>query len=147
MIFEQIDEIFGYYPECIVHPVSCTGVAHDILSKKIKKSYPDYFREYTRFCIRKKLAAGHAHFYELDALFGTKFIVTLTARGNWQEKIKPPVFKQALDEFIKKACELKLTTIALPKMAEVPQDWLKEQFEKYSLNEKNTIQKIIFFGY
>ena len=145
MIFEQVDQIFEHYPECIVHPVSCTGVSHDVLSKQIKKSYPDYFREYTRFCIRKKLVAGQVHFYELDTLFGTKFIVTLTSKDNWQEKIQPQIFKKALDEFIKKACELKLSTIALPKMEDVPQNWLQEQFEKASLNKENTIEKVLFF--
>ncbi|MES2616037.1 MAG: macro domain-containing protein [Bdellovibrionota bacterium] len=145
MIFEQVDQIFEHYPECIVHPVSCTGVAHDVLSRQIKKSYPDYFREYTRFCIRKRLIAGQAHFYALDALFGTKYIVTLIAKNNWQEKVKPPTFKQAFDEFLEKTCQLKISTIAMPKMEDVPQSWLKEQFEKASLKPENTIERVIFF--
>lgn len=145
MIFEQVEQIFEHYPECLVHPVNCTGVSHDILSKQIKKSYPDYFREYTRFCIRKKLIAGQAHFYSLDALFGTRFIVTLTIKFNWQEKIQPQIFKKAFEELIKKAWEAKITTLAIPKIEEVPQEWLIEQFKKYSLSSGNTIEKIFFF--
>ncbi len=145
MIFEYVNEVFECYPECIVHPVSCTGVSHDALSKKIKKSYPDYFREYTRLCIRKKLLVGHAFFYIQEVLFGTKFLVTFTVKDNWQEKIQPQIFKHALEEFIQKAIELKLTTVALPKLEEVPQNWLEEQFKKAAKNETNTIQKVLFF--
>jgi hypothetical protein len=145
MIFEQVDYIFNYYPECLVHPVSCAGVSHDVLSKQIKKSYPDYFREYSRFCIRKHLTAGQAYFYPLNALFGTKYIVSLTIKDNWQEKIRPAVFKSALSELIKKAEELKFSTIAFPKIDEIPFDWLKEQFERVSANNENTIEKILFF--
>ncbi len=145
MIFEEVHQIFDYYPECIVHPVSCTGVAHDTLSKQIKKSYPDYFREYTRLCIRKKLVAGQAYFYKFDALFGTKFIVTLTIKNNWQEKIHPHVFKQAFHIFVEKASELELSSIAMPKLEEVPETWLKDQFEKIFLNTENSLKKVFLF--
>ncbi len=145
MIFEQVENIFQLYPECIVHPVSCTGVSHDILSKQIKKSYPDYFREYTRFCIRKKLTLGEAHFYEVDALFGTKYIVTLTVKDNWQEKIRAEVFKNVLNKLIEKAVELKISTIALPKMEEVPLPWLEDQLQKLGSGKADTIERIIFF--
>ena len=145
MIFEHAINVFDFYPECIIHPVSCSGVCHDTLSKQIKKSYPDYFREYTRFCIRKKLLVGQSYFYHIDALFGTKYIVTFTTKLNWQEKIYPHIFKQALNNFINKSLELKINTVAIPKLKEVPQEWLKEQLEKISKISDFTIKKIIFF--
>lgn len=145
MIFEKVHQVFDSYPECLVHPVSCTGISHDILSKQIKKSYPDYFREYSRFCIRKRLTAGRANFYALGTLFGTKYIATLTTKNKWQEKISPQIFKQALDEFIHRACNLKVETIAIPKLEDVPQQWIEEQFKKMETNPENTIKKVIFF--
>ena len=146
MIFEQVENIFEHYPQCLVHPVSCTGLSHDTLTKQIKKSYPDYYREYKRFCLRKKLAPGKAYFNALDALFGSQYIVTLTIKYNWQEKIQAQVIKSALQDFLEKANELKLTTIALPDIKETPPHWLQSQFEKINGNGiKNCFEKIIFF--
>lgn len=142
MHIQKVIEIFDYYPQCLVHPVSCKGVSHDILSKQLKKAYPDYFREYTRLCIRKKLVPGQAYLFTQDVLFGTKFLVTLTIKDNWQEKINPTLFKEAFSKFLEHISQNKIQSVAFPLIEEVPRNWLEEQFQK---NKECCLENIYFF--
>lgn len=145
MIIEHTKQIFEIYPECIVHPVSSSGVCHDLLSKQIKKTYPEYFRDYTRLCLRNKLTAGEAYFYSLNVLFGTRFIITLTIKDKWQEDTKPALFKQSLRNLFEKSWKQGISHLAFPLRSDVPKDWLRDQFIKIDEAEKNTIHHITFF--
>jgi hypothetical protein len=141
-----VDHIFEHYPQCIVHPVSCAGLNHDILSKQLKKSYPDYFRDYTRLCLRKKLDPEEAYAYSLNALFGTQFITTLTIKNNWQEKIQPKIIHGALDKLFQLIEKLQIKDVAIPKINEIPYSWLQEQILKRCDKEECSLEKIYIFG-
>jgi hypothetical protein len=142
MIFEYVENIFEHYPQSLIHPVSCLGLSQDYLTKQIKKSYPDYYRHYKHSCLRKKLQPGRAYFYPLNTLFGLQFIVTLTIKYNWQEKIHADTLKKSLNEFFEVAKHLKLESVGIPDIKETPQNWIRKQFEA---EDFNSLEHIIFF--
>lgn len=125
--FARVDDIFSVYPEVFVHPVNCVGVSKDIVSRQVKKSWPDYFREYTRNCIRKKLQPGEPVWHEVGELFGTRFVVALPLKFHWQEKMRPEIARQALTAFIEGVIERGLTSAAVPVFDGPPEGWIERE--------------------
>lgn len=148
MIFQYCKtNIFDLYPQAIVHPVNCQGLCHDPLSKQIKRIWPHYFAEYTRNCLRKRLSPGQATFFPLDALFGTKYIVTLTVKDNWQEKISKQFIYDGLQSLLEQSQKLELTSIAIPRMDGVLFSWMEDLLKKScARNESNKPEICYFFS-
>ena len=130
MIFRREENIFDLFPDVIIHPVNCTGLAHDLLSKQLKKTAPEYFREYTRACLRKHLKPGTATLYEQSALFGTRYIITITVKEHWQEKLRPDFTKTALADMSKLCDTLQVTSLAIPHLQGSPDGWLENELRK-----------------
>lgn len=128
--FVRVDDIFTVYPEVFVHPVNCVGVSKDILSRQVKKSWPDYFREYTRLCIRKKLQVGDPLWHEVGELFGTRFVVALPLKFHWQEKMRPDIARQALTQFSEGVVSRGLSSAAVPLFDGPPEGWLERELGK-----------------
>lgn len=128
--FARIEDIFSVYPEVFVHPVNCVGVTKDILSRQVKKSWPDYFREYTRSCIRKKLQPGEPLWHEVGELFGTRYVVALPLKFHWQEKMRPDLAKQALAAFLDGLTERNLTSAAIPLFEGPPEGWIERELNR-----------------
>jgi hypothetical protein len=128
--FIHVDDIFTVYPEVFVHPVNCVGVSKDILSRQVKKSWPDYFREYTRSCIRKKLQPGEPLWHEVGELFGTRFVVALPLKNHWQEKMRPDVTRLALGLLVEGIFERHLTSAALPLFEGPPPGWIEKELNR-----------------
>lgn len=128
----RVDDVFSVYPDVFVHPVNCVGVSKDILSRQVKKAWPDYFREYTRACIRKKLQPGESLWHEVGELFGTRFVVALPLRFHWQEKMRPDVARQALHSLLDGLCQRQLSSLAIPVFEGPPEGWLEKEIIKYS---------------
>ncbi|MBM3382771.1 MAG: hypothetical protein FJY29_10060 [Betaproteobacteria bacterium] len=126
----HVDDIFTVYPEVFVHPVNCVGVSKDILSRQVKKSWPDYFREYTRSCIRKKLLPGEPLWHEVGELFGTRFVVALPLKNHWQEKMRPDVTRQALGLLFEGIFERQLGSAAVPVFEGPPPGWLEKEITR-----------------
>lgn len=146
MIFNFTDNIFDYYPEALTHPVSCLGLAHSMLSRKIKQIWPDYFREYSRACLRKHLKPYHAYNYEINTLFGTNHIITITIRNNWQETLKQDTMQTTIESLIRLCQEQKISTLAIPIIDSIPHEWMKNEIELISKKyEKNSLNLIYFF--
>ncbi|KAB8030652.1 macro domain-containing protein [Fluviispira multicolorata] len=133
MKFIEVDNIFDLYPEAIAHPINCIGLSHDLLSKKIKKVWPNYYREYARTCLRKQFIPYKAYYHSIDALFGTKSIVTLTIRNNWQERLKQDSMKEVINSLMQQCKKQNILTIAIPEIEGVPKHWLEQEL-------KNTFQ-------
>lgn len=130
MIFRREENIFDLFPDVIVHPVNCTGLSHDLLSKQLKKTAPEYFREYARACLRKKLTPGTASLYEQNALFGTRFIITVTIKEHWQEKLRPDTTKKALAAMSILCDSIQAATLAIPILHGPPEGWLENELRK-----------------
>ncbi len=148
MFIETVENIFDLFPDLIVHPVSCTGVARDIHSRRIKHVFPDYFREYTRLSIRKNLKTGQIICTELDALFGTRFMVTLPIKDTWQEKLNPETVKNALNSLQEMCSKTQPSSIAFPIFKGPPEGWLEKELtarfgeEKWPHLEKIFITRV-----
>lgn len=130
MEFIHVVDVFTVYPEAFVHPVNCIGVSKDIISRQVKKAWPDYFREYTRACIRKKLQPGEPFWHEVGELFGTRFVVGLPLKSHWQEKMRPEIARQALTALIDGVCERQLTSVAVPIFEGPPAGWIEREFTR-----------------
>ncbi|APJ02668.1 macro domain-containing protein [Silvanigrella aquatica] len=143
MLFQIVENIFDLYPEAVAHPVNSIGLSHDLLSKKIKRIWPDYYRDYARACLRKHLEPYRCYHYQINALFGTNHIMTMTIRNNWQEKLKQESMRETIQSFIQQCHEQKITTVAIPIIESVPQKWLESEIEneakKYYHNTLNTV--------
>ncbi|MBX9703363.1 MAG: macro domain-containing protein [Silvanigrellaceae bacterium] len=136
--FQNVHEnIFNLYPEAIAHPVNCVGICRDTLSKQLKKSYSDYFKEYSRHCIRKQLAPGKLELTKLSALFGTRFIITCPVKYNWQESTNPVLIKLTISHLIPIIIENNIQSIAVPELPEAPKGWLIEEFKKQFLDHNS----------
>ncbi|WP_186646733.1 hypothetical protein [Fluviispira vulneris] len=129
MEFIEVENIFDLYPEAIAHPVNCIGLSHDPFTKKIKKVWSDYYRNYARACLRKQLTPYKAYYHSIEALFGTKHIVTLTIRNNWQERLKKESMKEILNALALHCKKENILSIALPEIEGVPISWLKLELE------------------
>lgn len=130
MEFIRVDDVFAVYPEVFVHPVNCVGVSKDIVSRQVKKAWPDYFREYTRACIRKKLQPAEPLWHEVGELFGTRFVAALPLKFHWQEKMRPDVARQALAVLIDEICRRQLTSAAIPIFDGPPEGWIEREIAK-----------------
>ena len=130
MEFIRVDDVFSVYPEVFVHPVNCVGVSKDIVSRQVKKAWPDYFREYTRACIRKKLQPAEPLWHEVGELFGTRFVAALPLKFHWQEKMRPDVARQGLAVLIDEICRRKLTSAAIPIFDGPPEGWIEREISK-----------------
>lgn len=126
----RVDDIFSVYPEVFVHPVNCVGVSKDILSRQVKKSWPDYFREYTRSCIRKKLQPGEPVWHEVGELFGTRFVVSLPLKFHWQEKMRPDIARQGLSGFFEGVSERQISSAAIPIFDGPPDGWIEKELNR-----------------
>lgn len=131
MKIETCEDIFSRYPDLLVHPVNCVGVSHDIYSKQIKKTYPHYFKEYARACLRNHLKPAQPVVIELGALFGTNYIVILPIRNHWKESLRPDVTKEAILELCKVISEKNVATIAVPAIEGTPEGWLEAKLTEH----------------
>lgn len=147
MEFLVADDIFEFHPELIAHPVNCQGLCRDSLSRQLKKAWPDYFREYTRNCLRKKLEPGNALLVDLGTMLSTRFIVTLTVRNHWNDALQPPVVKPAVHKLLELAHTRGVTSVAIPFLHGTPEGWLKAQFENYfSQLIVSSLERVYFFN-
>ncbi|NBO38406.1 hypothetical protein EBU99_07460 [bacterium] len=128
--FVRVDDIFTVYPEVFVHPVNCVGVSKDILSRQVKKAWPDYFREYTRATIRKKLQPGAPLWHEVGELFGTRFVVALPLKFHWQEKMRPDVAREGFAALIEELCSKHVMSAAIPLFEGPPEGWIEREILK-----------------
>ena len=140
MIFSYVDNIFDLFPQAIAHPVNCVGLSHDTLSKKIKRIWPDYYREYARVCLRKHLQPYRSYHYEINTLFGTNHIITMTIRNNWQERLKQETMRETIESLIQHCQEQKISTLAIPIIESVPSNWIENEIQ--TLIQKNEINKL-----
>lgn len=146
MQFTIIDNVFDIYPEAIAHPINCIGISHDPFSRKIKRIWPDYYREYARACIRKQLKPYHTYHYSIFALFGTNHILTMTIRNNWQEKIKLENFDPLIESFLAHCHKQKISNIAIPIIEDIPQNWYENEFIKQKNKFNNlSLSEVYFF--
>lgn len=142
------DNIFSLYPQAIVHTVNCTGLTHDAFSNQIKKIWPEYFRDYTRSCLRKQLTPGQSVFYPLNVLFGTRYVVTMTIKDSWQEKIQKELVNESLFHFARQCQELQLTSVAIPKIDGLASGWLESEIKRsFAKIPDNTVQNCYLFRY
>jgi hypothetical protein len=128
--FVRVEDAFAIYPDVFVHPVNCIGVSKDILSRQVKKAWPDYFREYTRACIRKKLQPGESLWHEVGELFGTRFVVALPLKVHWQEKIRPDVARLAFAALIQEICNRQINSVAIPVFEGPPDGWIEREISR-----------------
>lgn len=146
MDFLRPDSIFDLFPEMIVHPVSCLGLGHDLLSRQLKKTFPDYFREYTRACLRKHLKPGLPLLYEQGALFGTRYLMALPMRNHWTEKLRPDVTKEAMRAMASAARTARVATLAIPEFKGPPPGWLEKEFMRlFGDAPGNALEAVYFF--
>jgi hypothetical protein len=129
---QYVTDPFALYPEVLVHPVSCMGLARDTWSKQLKKTLPAYFRHYSRSVLRGHLRTGFPEIYDLDALFGTRHVIVLPLRGHWKETLLPPLVKEALAHLWEALDTLHPKSLAMPEFEGPPAGWLAEQFQKRS---------------
>ena len=146
MIYNYVENIFDLYPEAIAHPVNCIGLCHDSLSKKIKRIWPDYFREYARACLRKRLIPYRSYHYEINSLFGTNHIITMTIRNNWQERLKQESMQETINSLISHCHEQEISSLAIPIIDTVPQKWMENEIEAAIKKfYKSKLNSIYFF--
>lgn len=130
MEFIRVEDVFAVYPEVFVHPVNCVGVSKDIVSRQVKKAWPDYFREYTRACIRKKLQPAEPLWHEVGELFGTRFVAALPLKFHWQEKMRPDVARQSLAVLVEEICQRHLSSAAIPIFEGPPEGWIEREVSR-----------------
>ena len=131
---KNVEDVFGIYPELIVHPVNCQAVCKDSFSKQLKKTFPAYFREYTRLALRKQLYLGKPFVYRNDALFGTRIIMALPLREHWKHPVTPANLKQALAALAEFITEEYFTSVAMPHLEGPPLGWLEERLQNEFVN-------------
>lgn len=145
MIYNYVENIFDLYPEAIAHPVNCIGLSHDLLSKKIKQTWPDYFREYARACLRKHLVPYRSYHYQISTLFGTNHIITMTIRNNWQERLRQETMRETIESLVLHCHEQEISTIALPIIETVPQQWMENEIEAALKKQNNSKLHSVYF--
>lgn len=145
--FIHVDDVFSVYPDAFLHPVNCVGVSKDILSRQVKKAWPDYFREYTRNCIRKKIQPAEPQWHEVGELFGTRFVVALPLKVHWQEKMRPDVAKEAFEKFFDAFCGKELTSFALPLFDGPPEGWIEREITRLAESRiDSTLRTVYLFN-
>lgn len=144
--FSKVEDVFSVYPDVFVHPVNCIGVSKDILSRQVKKAWPDYFREYTRSCIRKKIQPAHPIWHEVGELFGTRFVVALPLKMHWQEKMRPDLAKEAFERFFEEFCLRQLRSVALPIFDGPPPGWIEREVTRLAQSRiDSTLETVYLF--
>lgn len=123
----ETNDIISLHPELIVHPVNCTGLCHDGFTHQLKKTWPMYFREYTRSCLRKHLHPQEPMLCDLGTMISTRYIVALPLRAHWREVLKPEAVRVALDKLISMLVELKIQSFAIPAIPDIPEGWLEKE--------------------
>ncbi|MBX9836731.1 hypothetical protein [Silvanigrella sp.] len=144
MIFQIVDNIFDLYPEALAHPINSIGLSHDLLTKKIKKVWPDYYREYARSCLRKHFEPYQSYYYPINTLFGTNHIIAMTIRNNWQERLKRDTMRKTILSLIDHCNSKQIMTLAIPIIENVPQKWLEQEIELASKNFSNMNLKLVY---
>lgn len=142
--FVRVEDAFAIYPDAFVHPVNCIGVSKDILSRQVKKAWPDYFREYTRACIRKKLQPGESLWHEVGELFGTRFVVALPLKVHWQEKIRPDVARLAFAGLFQEICLRQINSVAIPVFEGPPEGWIEREISKLVEAQASSCLQIVY---
>ena len=130
MLITTIENIFDIYPEAVIHPINCIGLSHDPLTKKMKRVWPDYCREYARACMRKQLKPYHTYHYSIYALFGTKHILTMTVKNNWQEKVKVSNLEPVFESLIQHCKKQNIKDLAIPITDELSIEWIIEMLQQ-----------------
>ncbi|KAB8039095.1 hypothetical protein GCL60_09580 [Silvanigrella paludirubra] len=144
MIFQFVDNIFDLYPEALAHPINSIGLSHDLLTKKIKKIWPDYYREYARSCLRKHFEPYQSYYYPINTLFGTNHIIAMTIRNNWQERLKQDTMRKTILSLIDHCNSKQIMTLAIPIIENVPQKWIEQEIELATKNFSNINLKIVY---
>ncbi len=144
MIFQFVDNIFDLYPEALAHPINSIGLSHDLLTKKIKKIWPDYYREYARSCLRKHFEPYQSYYYPINTLFGTNHIIAMTIRNNWQERLKQDTMRKTILSLLDHCNSKQIMTLAIPIIENVPQKWMEQEIELATKNFPNIKLKIVY---
>lgn len=143
MQFIETKDIISFHPELIVHPVNCAGLCHDVFTHQLKKTWPMYFREYTRSCLRKYLKPYHPMLCDLGTMISTRYIVALPIRDHWREVLKPDSMRVSLDKLIEVINMLGIQSVAIPDIPDVPPGWLqKEITERLEATQNANIDSI-----
>lgn len=149
MRFQEATDLFQLLPELIVHPVSCQGLCRDSLSRQLKKEWPEYFKEYTRGCLRGKFKPSEPVLFDLGTMLGTRYVVTLPVRNHWKENLSPDVVKPGVLETLKICVSLNVLSVAIPHLAGTPPGWLRKQFESFFDSHSvlpSTLQEVYFIA-
>lgn len=132
MRFQFVENIFDLYPEALAHPINSIGLSHDLLTKKIRKIWPDYYREYARTCLRKHFEPYRSYHYSINTLFGTNHIIIMTIRNNWQEKLRQDLMRKTVESVIEQCHNREIHNLAIPIIENIPQKWLEQEIENAS---------------
>ncbi len=79
-------------------------------------------------------------------MFGTKFIVTLTIKKTWQEKLKPEIFRGAFQELLIHLSNEKISSVGFPFVDGVPPGWLEQEWEKQCTLPNSSLEKVFLLN-
>lgn len=140
----ESNDILSQHPELIVHPVNCAGLCHDVFTHQLKKTWPMYFREYTRSCLRKTLTLHFPMLCDLGTMISTRYVLALPIRSHWREVLKPDTLRISLDKLVEVLNSLGVRTIAIPDLPDVPPGWLQKEISRRLEQTNNSALKSIF---
>lgn len=143
-ILQMDGDIIEAFPDAVVNVASCTGLIRNATTHRLSKAFPSAFQDYKRMCIRKKLQLGTPHYFAVEALFGTRYIITLPIKSHWNETMRPPLVKDALKSLIQTCKEHQISVLAIPQFEGPPAGWLQEKLGELAAATTHP-EKILLF--
>jgi len=144
MIVYKTGNILESTSQCLVNPVNCVGVMGKGLAADFKNRYPDMFKFYQKTCREGKLNLGQVAFYALKKE-PNRIICLFPTKQHWREKSTVSSIDNGFKAFIKYAPEMKIETVAFPKVGcglgglDFERQ-VQPLFEKYFLNSSILVE-------
>jgi O-acetyl-ADP-ribose deacetylase (regulator of RNase III) len=108
-------DIFNSNAQCLINPVNCVGVMGKGLALEFKQRFPEMYQFYKLQCANGLLHIGQIAFYGYK-VEQFPIICLFPTKRHWKEPSTLEILETSLRAFIKYAPEMKIATVAFPKI-------------------------------
>lgn len=113
-IILQGEDICTTTAQCLVNPVNTEGVMGAGLAAKIKKLYPENYKQYRKACLAQKLAPGMT--YTWTGPEAEYNIINLATKDSWRNPSKLEWITRGLEVIANLSYLYDWESIAIPKI-------------------------------
>ena len=112
LTFKQ-GNIFGSSAQVFVNPVNTVGVMGAGLAKQFKNMYPEYFKDYVKYCEKEIATIGTISMFP-SYVEQPATIANFFTKGDWRLQSQYSYIQSGLEHLVRLCNDLEIESVAIP---------------------------------